>query len=239
MTAVSSVLRLPIEHVSLSAGLKSFGDLTGLISEQWPTTATRAVDNPRFITRAAFGFVPWRKLPACESARNGKLEACPTGKFSSAACLKMERVMFSKLLKTARAMDRAHFVQANLACIECIYAQAGCRQVRAALSFSLTCEIATAPHWQDHASRTTRGSGISLMTVQERNWCPPQSRRFRMNAQKMRLHPDSRISGASSRKTLLPPVFTLQSLPSANRCTGRVSDPGRTPAIASSHNPRR
>ncbi len=38
MTAASNVLKLPIEHVSLTASLKSFGDLTTLVSEQWPTT---------------------------------------------------------------------------------------------------------------------------------------------------------------------------------------------------------
>ena len=31
--------------------------------------------------------MPWRKLPACESVGRGKLEACPTGRFSSAARL--------------------------------------------------------------------------------------------------------------------------------------------------------
>ena len=40
--------------------------------------------------RAAVDFVPWRKLPACEFAGNGKLEACHTGKFSSAARLETD-----------------------------------------------------------------------------------------------------------------------------------------------------
>jgi hypothetical protein len=40
------------------------------------------------LKRAAVGFVPWRKLPACEFAGKGKLEARPTGKFSSAARLR-------------------------------------------------------------------------------------------------------------------------------------------------------
>jgi hypothetical protein len=45
--------------------------------------------------------------------------------------------MFARLLKTARAMDRAHFVQANLACIECVYAQAYQRQIHAAVTVLL------------------------------------------------------------------------------------------------------
>lgn len=37
MTAVSYVLRLPIEHVALAGNLRSWSDLTTLIASQWPT----------------------------------------------------------------------------------------------------------------------------------------------------------------------------------------------------------
>lgn len=43
MTIVAAILKLPIEHVQLTAGIHSWGDFTAIVSTQWPTNWSWAV----------------------------------------------------------------------------------------------------------------------------------------------------------------------------------------------------